>query len=230
MSRKTHRAGAFAAIAMLVTSFFGAASSGAFAEDPVSLQPAVITAQSEVQSETEITPGPRFVAQEVVQPLPATPLPDSAELPAEEAEKVDAPTASLVELVAEIPADDALSRDMTCLAEAVYFEARGEPLDGQIAVAEVIVNRAQSPLFPDDYCAVVTQRSQFSFVRNGQIPEPKLGSPEWRKAKAVARIAHEELWDSPASDALFFHATYVKPKWARTKLAAATIQRHVFYK
>ncbi|WP_237437739.1 cell wall hydrolase [Altericroceibacterium endophyticum] len=164
--------------------------------------------------------GPRFVANPVVQALP------------EKADSEIAPVeaSSLVDLVATLPTDGALSREMRCLAGAVYFEARGEPLSGQLAVARVIVNRTESNRFPDDYCSVVTQRSQFSFVRNGRIPQPRLQSAAWRRAKAIATIAHQEMWDSQAQDALYFHATYVRPRWARNKIARATIDRHIFYR
>ena len=55
-------------------------------------------------------------------------------------------------------------------------------------------------------------------------------SPAWTRAKAVARIAHQELWESEAGDALYFHATYVRPRWASRKAARATIDSHVFYR
>lgn len=140
------------------------------------------------------------------------------------------PAASLPDLVADLRHDAPMSPEMRCLAGAIYFESRGEPLEGQLAVGQVIVNRAESSLFPDDYCGVVTQRSQFSFVRNGRIPEPDKSSAAWHKAKAVAQIAHQGLWDSGAADSLFFHATYVKPRWSHRKVARATISRHVFYR
>ena len=101
---------------------------------------------------------------------------------------------------------------------------------GQLAVAQVIVNRSESGLFPRDYCGVVYQKSQFSFVRGGKMPGIKRGSAAWTRAKAIARIAHEGLWDSKAGDALFFHARYVKPSWSRTKIARATIDSHIFYR
>ena len=97
-------------------------------------------------------------------------------------------------------------------------------------VGRVVVNRAESGAFPADYCGVVTQRGQFSFVKGGIIPTPDTSSSAWKRAIAVAQIAHQELWDSPVKDALFFHATYVKPSWARKKVARATLARHVFYR
>lgn len=217
MSHKTNRA---AAIAVAVTMFFTLANtegSGAFAQES-EISPATVPANVE-PSATEAV---RFVASEVVQPLP-----DSDKSAPEGA--TDIPL-TLGELVTDMPVDGELSRDMRCLAQAVYFEARGEPLDGQLAVARVVVNRAESDAFPDDYCGVVTQRAQFSFVKGGHIPAPNTSSSAWKRAIAVAKIAHQELWDSPAKDALFFHATYVKPGWARQKVARARLARHIFYR
>ena len=119
---------------------------------------------------------------------------------------------------------------MQCLAGAVYFESRGEPIEGQLAVAQVIINRAESTVFPSDYCGVVTQRSQFSFVKNGRIPTNRSKAAAWERARKIARIAHEGMWDSEAGDSLYFHATYVRPSWARKKVARATIKTHIFYR
>ena len=119
---------------------------------------------------------------------------------------------------------------MECLAGAIYFESRGEPVAGQLAVAQVIVNRAESGQFPESYCGVVFQRSQFSFVKGGAMPSIRRGSSAWKRAKAVARIAHEGLWDSQAADSLYFHAKYVRPSWSRKKVARATINTHIFYR
>lgn len=164
---------------------------------------------------------PVFVSGEVVQDIPSTP---TSEQPAEPSAK------SLRQLVAEMPASGELSDEMRCLAGAVFFEARGEPLEGQLAVAQVIINRAASGRFPASYCGVVRQPSQFSFVRGGAMPPIHTGSPAFRRAAAIARIAHQGLWDSAAADALYFHARYVKPAWARKKIARTTIDSHVFYR
>lgn len=215
MSRKTNRA---AAIAVALSMFFTLAStdgSGAYAQES---GPAAIPSEANEPFDADM---PRFVASEVVQPLSAT---------ADEAtDAVDVPL-TLGELVTDMPVDAELSRDMRCLAQAIYFEARGEPLDGQLAVGRVVINRAESGVFPADYCGVVTQRAQFSFVKGGVIPAPDTSSSAWKRAVAVAQIAHQELWDSPVKDALFFHATYVKPSWARRKVATAKLARHVFYR
>ena len=137
---------------------------------------------------------------------------------------------SLRDLVGDMPVDTELSSDLKCLAQAVYFEARGEPLDGQLAVAEVVINRATSGQYPADYCNVITQPAQFSFVHHGRIPQPDENSDAWRRAKAVAQIAQQDLWESKARDALYFHATYVNPSWSHQKTELAQISTHIFYR
>ncbi|MEP2180506.1 MAG: cell wall hydrolase, partial [Marinomonas sp.] len=146
-------------------------------------------------------------------------------------EPVRAPSAgSLRELVRKTSTDFSLSEQMRCLAGTVYFEARGEPLAGQLAVAKVVMNRSDDRRFPNSYCGVVYQRSQFSFVRGGRMPRINTGSAAWKRAKAIARIAHESQWDSAADDSLYFHAKYVRPSWSRKKSKRATINTHIFYR
>lgn len=219
MARFTPRAGAFAAAAFLIALVSGTGLSGAIAQDRIAPLPSPADAAlPEADSAADI----RFVSEEVVQELPAF---ESAPAPVA---RTDA--TSLDALVARIPAEESLSPEMACLAQAVYFEARGEPLHGQLAVARVVINRAASPRFPDDYCAVVKQPSQFSFVRRGAIPAPNTSSLAWSRAKAIARIAHQDLWDSQAGDSLFFHASHVRPQWANRRASVARINRHIFYK
>ena len=185
--------------------------------------------QIQVAPQPEATDAPVFISEEVVQPLPETAETDAA-AETDDAEAAFATAKSLRELMTEVDAPRTMSRELECLAGAVYFESRGEPIEGQLAVAQVIVNRAESSAFPSDYCGVVTQRSQFSFVKNGRIPTRRSNAGAWERARKIARIAHEGLWDSEARDSLYFHATYVRPRWARTKQARATIKSHVFYR
>ncbi|ANU06765.1 cell wall hydrolase [Paraurantiacibacter namhicola] len=212
------------AVALLGTGWYAMAQGdGAFAQDTA--EPAVIAGsqiQDPVEPAAEPAPEVRFVAEPVVQEIPA-----ETEQPAEP----EAPVAgnSLNEVMANVPHDGDMSADMQCLAKAVYFESRGEPVAGQLAVATVIINRADSSRFPDTYCSVVKQRSQFSFVKGGRIPEPRSGAA-WNRARKVARIAHRGLWESEVGDALYFHATYVKPRWASRMTRRAKISTHVFYR
>ncbi len=213
-----HRSTIAAIAATVVLTLFTADGSGANAENS-EIQDTVAAAPI-LTDETvpEVAPV-RFVSNEVVQPVD------------ESDESSNAPDAkSLPQLVSEISTPPSLSREMECLAGAIYFESRGEPLEGQLAVGQVIVNRADSRAFPSDYCGVVFQKSQFSFVRGGAMPHINRSSRAWKRAKAVARIAHEGLWDSRAGDALYFHANYVHPSWSRTKIARATIDTHIFYR
>ena len=146
------------------------------------------------------------------------------------------PTAQQVEdddynsLAEAVAAQDSAQVDETrrCLAGAIYFESKGEPLAGQLAVANVIINRSKSGRFPADVCSVVKQRGQFSFVRGGQIPSIDEGRAAWRTALAVAKVALEAAWDSPAPKALFFNTADRRPGGNLTKIAM--IGNHVFYR
>lgn len=209
------------ALTLMIT-LFAVNGSGAAAQSESFIfgDSSAASAQKHSQFESSQTESaPQFVSEPVVQALPEPMNPATLR----EADSLHA-------LVAAISPEEQLSGDLHCLAQAIYFEARGEELSGQLAVARVIMNRTQSPLFPDSYCSVITQPAQFSFVRKGRIPQAPEHSRAWHRAKAIAHIAHDELWESEAQDALFFHADYVRPTWARTKLARATIDSHIFYR
>ena len=135
---------------------------------------------------------------------------------------------SLIDLVSSSSAG-ASDEEAACLAKAVYFEARGESLEGQLAVAKVILNRARSGIYPDSICKVVTQRSQFSFIRRGRFPAVDESSDCWRRANAIAYIAQNDLAQSIPSNVLWYHASYVSPPWSRSLRAVARIGAHIFY-
>jgi len=161
-------------------------------------------------------------------------LPAAADLPALPPEAQPAPEAaaaplSLAALVEAHSSSAPRSAEEECLAGAVYFEAKGEPLKGQLSVAEVILNRAGSGRFPKSACGVVKQPGQFSFVRGGRFPPIARASVAWRKAVAIARVARDDLADGPAPRALFFHAKRVAPGWrGLTRIAA--VGNHIFYR
>lgn len=206
MRKKVEWASAIALAATVLTALLGATGSGAAASDFI---PTLV----------ETKPAPQFVSEPVVQALPTT--------DAEETENLDAD--SLEQLVSQQETPDTMSRDMRCLAGAIYFEARGESLEGQLAVGRVIVNRTKSGRFPTSYCGVVYQPSQFSFIRGRAMPAVREGSSSWQEAVAVAQIADEGAWKSKAKGALFFHAKRVSPRWSKlTKLAQ--VDNHVFYR
>jgi cell wall hydrolase len=135
---------------------------------------------------------------------------------------------SLAELVADYAGAETPDAESDCLARAVYWESKGEPLAGQLAVAEVVINRSQSGRFASTICGVVRQRGQFSFVRGGHIPAAPQGSRDWRTAVAIARIARQDLADGGAPRALYFHARRARPGWRLTRVA--TVGNHVFYR
>ena len=165
-------------------------------------------------------------------------LPTEAEAPVEDSTQIEtevdaAPipaavtAASLAELVAATPRPAEIDAELRCLAGAVYFESRGESLPGQLAVAHVVINRAQSGRFPKSLCGVVHQKSQFSFVRGGRMPAIRKGA-QWDNAVAIAQIARDGTWKNHAPGALFFHARYVSPGWRKTRIAQ--IDNHIFYR
>jgi spore germination cell wall hydrolase CwlJ-like protein len=137
---------------------------------------------------------------------------------------------SLPELVSMVDTAAPMDEQLRCLAGAVYFEARGEPLAGQLAVAQVIINRSEDSRFPRSYCGVVAQPGQFSFMRGSRMPAVRESSPAWTRAVAIAQIAHQGMWESEAGNAVFFHARYVSPGWSRTKTRLAQIDTHIFYR
>jgi len=138
--------------------------------------------------------------------------------------------ANLADLVLAHATPATADREQECLANAVYFEARSEPIEGQLAVAEVVMNRAASGRYPSDLCAVITQKAQFSFIRKGKFPSPDRESAAWKKAVAIAVIARQKLVaGSLPSGVLWYHATYVSPKWGKRLTKQTQIGLHIFY-
>ena len=132
----------------------------------------------------------------------------------------------------------ARNQQLSCLARNVYFEARGEPPAGQYAVAEVTMNRKAAASYPSSVCEVVHQKNwdairkryvaAFSWTELDDLPQPS--GEDWERARKVA----EEVYDGERPEnlhgALYYHATRVKPSWAREKKLVARIGRHDFYK
>jgi N-acetylmuramoyl-L-alanine amidase len=136
----------------------------------------------------------------------------------------------LYALVDKYATNAALDEQTNCLATAVYFEARGESLEGQLAVAHVVMNRAASGRYPPDWCSVVKQPAQFSFVRRGEFPYADTNSYAWKKAEAVAELAAANIVPSISSDVLWYHADYVAPSWGRRLSIVQQIGAHIFYR
>lgn len=161
--------------------------------------------------------------REIVQPLASASKADLTY-----STESDMQASSLAALVDAHGDAEAVDGDMKCLAGAVYFESKGESLEGQLAVARVIINRAKSGRFADSLCGVVYQPSQFSFVRGHGMTPIRIESNAWREAVAIAQIAMDDSWNSRAEGALFFHARRVSPGWGKAKLAM--IDNHIFYR
>lgn len=120
-----------------------------------------------------------------------------------------------------------------CLAKAIYFEARGESLRGQFAVAEVILNRVDSPDYPRTICGVVEQRGgggcQFSYVCDGRADRMRDPEAMWR-AERIARAMMDGAPRALTMGATHFHTKQVRPGWARRFPQTAAIGAHLFYR
>jgi spore germination cell wall hydrolase CwlJ-like protein len=127
-------------------------------------------------------------------------------------------------------------KEWRCLAEALYFEARGETIEGQFAVAEVILNRVESGKFPDTICGVVNQgsgngryRCQFTYTCDGKL-EIISEKKAWESVGKVAMLAIEGDVPDLTHGATFYHTTYVSPSWSRKFARTITIGEHHFYR
>jgi hypothetical protein len=171
---------------------------------------------------------PELITDEVTAPDAEVQVPVADELAPLPAPPVKH-ASDLTTLVAQMRSSDPGSRELECLAVGIYFESKSEPLAGQLAVGEVIANRANSNgRFPSSYCGVLFQRSQFSFIRGRALPSVPRSSRQWQTAVAIAKIVDQDLKDSAADDALFFHAKRVSPRWKLKRVAS--IGNHIFYR
>lgn len=125
-----------------------------------------------------------------------------------------------------------LDPESNCIATAVYHEARGESVEGQLAVAKVIMNRAASGKYPSTWCATVKQPWQFSFVNphSGAMPYTDTNCEAWRKAVAITQLAVTNAVPSLDRDVLWYHADYVAPSWGRRLSKVSKIGAHIFYR
>ncbi|AJD40282.1 cell wall hydrolase SleB-like protein [Rhizobium gallicum bv. gallicum R602sp] len=135
-----------------------------------------------------------------------------------------------------LPASVFSAREQQCLASGIYFEARGESVKGQAAVAQVILNRVRNPAYPKTICGVVYQnedwrnRCQFSFACDN-IRDRVNSENHWRVARDVAMaVTAGKIWLPQVGSATHYHAVYVRPKWARTMEKVGRIGLHVFYR
>lgn len=119
-------------------------------------------------------------------------------------------------------------RDISCLATNIYHEARSEPISGQLAVAQVTVNRVKNKRqFANTVCGVVFERAQFSWTLSK--PKRVTDAKAWKTAVEVARIVLTQSHPLPQFNALFYHTTKIKPRWSKQKRVLTVIGNHVFY-
>ena len=167
---------------------------------------------------------PAIVAADLAAPAAVEPTLSTNDAVTAQADPAD----SLSELVERLDVAQATDEDIHCLATTVYYEARSESLAGQLAVANVVLERSKSGRFPRDLCGVVKQAGQFSFVKGGRLPTAPNNAGQWNTAKAIAHIAMEGSWANPVQGALFFHSSRVSPGWRHERLTR--IGGHVFYR
>ena len=116
-----------------------------------------------------------------------------------------------------------------CLAQAIYFEARGEPIDGQVAVAEVVLNRVSDRRFPSTVCGVTHQGCQFSYVCDGNSDVMKSALPRSRAEKLAALLIAGRA-RSVTDGATHFHTRSIRPDWSHRMVRTASIGHHYFYR
>lgn len=157
-------------------------------------------------------------------PLPPPPAPDAPEL-------LEAAPA----FVATAQSADDAGRALDCLTAAIYYEARSESVEGQRAVAQVVLNRVRNPAFPGSICGVVYQGSyrttgcQFSFTCDGSLLRRR--EPDaWAEARQVAQQALAGSVYAPVGSAMYYHTTAVHPFWENSLTPVATIGAHIFYR
>jgi spore germination cell wall hydrolase CwlJ-like protein len=129
-----------------------------------------------------------------------------------------------------------LDRQLACMTENIYWEAAGEPAEGKIAVAQIVMNRVQSRDFPNDPCAVIYQKDifysrvvcQFSWFCMPGFTDRKINQAMWRESQLAAKKVMLEGFRLPSLDgALYYHADYVNPRWRLDRVTQ--IGRHIFY-
>jgi spore germination cell wall hydrolase CwlJ-like protein len=168
------------------------------------------------------TDGQRLVQSATDTPAPSTEMNPGPSGPPQLAMPLDLRVAKAGEDVA------GLTPEIECMAKVVHHEAANQSLKGQLAVAQLILNRVKSPIFPKSVCAVVNQPGQFFHTARYNVPA---SSPRWHTAVGVARIAITLNAPQVAPGALFFHASYVRPPgFFRRRTEVARIGGNVFYR
>ena len=136
-----------------------------------------------------------------------------------------------------------LETALMCMATNIYHEAKNQPMAGQIAVAQVVMNRVNDSRYPDNVCDVVKQgltykngkvvlgKCQFSWYCDGKKDDVNMKSEKWRNSiRYASMVLTNRITLDVTEGATHYHATYVRPAWARTKTKTVRINRHIFYR
>ncbi len=163
-----------------------------------------------------------------------TPAPEAAQAIVEIKPPPPPPPPTPAELLGLTGKDRA--RHEKCLANAIYFEARGEPLRGQIAVAQVVMNRVFSPYYPNDVCSVVYQNAhmhlscQFTFACDGKSKAITERGAWWRAQRIAKQTLDGKVWVAAVAKSTHYHAFYVKPNWVAEMKKMFRYGVHIFYR
>jgi cell wall hydrolase len=172
-----------------------------------------LLAASGIESDVA-TPG-----SEILEPVIA--LDDDAATVAAEAIEAEDETTDVVAI------NDTVDADLICLAKIVRHEAANQSMTGQLAVAQLVMNRVESPRFPNSICAVAHQRGQFF---NTNAYNPSRNDQRWENAMEVALDARNGISDPVVGEAVFYHAAYVTPRFHRSRPRVTQIEDHIFYR
>lgn len=156
----------------------------------------------------------------------ATPLPQATGFVLDGDTYRFAPAEAETELAVATDAEMGIDEELICLVKVVLHEAGNQSRDGQLAVAQVVMNRVASPLFPDTICGVVMQRGQFF---NVHAYNPRRDA-RWETAVEVALDARNKMSAQVVGDAIFFHAAYAQPSFHRSRERVTQLGDHVFYR
>ena len=143
-------------------------------------------------------------------------------------------TIALAMVMSQSASADARLEDLECLAKNIYFEGRNQPWVGQVAIAQVTLNRVKSLTFPNTICEVVRQKKrqicQFSWYCDGKSDQPK-NIKDYNKATEVAIQVYSRTIPDVTEGSLWYHATYIRrPFWAYSMKEMVKINEHIFYK
>lgn len=175
---------------------------------------AAAAATPQIITAPQIVAAPQSVPVETAVPAPAQ---EPAEAPKPATDKIEE---------RETERAAVSSRELDCMTKVILYEAGAESRAGQVAVAQVVMNRVESPRFPDSVCGVIYQRGQFSSIRSFRHAK----NARWQRAERIARAVMSGDEKAVVGRALYFHATRVRPAYVRKHVRVATIGNHVFYR